>query len=175
MPLPEARALLELVLLPLRLVAARIALERFRPPDAAPAVDPLPPVEPPRVVLPPLFTATLWLPPPLKLAPRIPPSRPPPPRVPRICGTINETNFSAPVTPANRNVLSSFPLVAAAVRKATSPPPVVSLLAPCIQYHAPKPTNPSTPTPHSQPRVGRFGSSVGAEGGTSCGCLGSPG
>lgn len=173
-PPPEERADEEL-LEPPRLVAARMAVDKLRPPVLAPAVDPPPPVDPPIVVLPPLRAATFCDPPPEKLAPRIPPSRPKPPRLPRICGTISDTNRSAPVTPASRKVLSSFPFDTDAFRNATGPPPEVFVLAFWSQYQVPKPINPRTPTPQSQPRLGRSGSCGGAAGGTSWGCFGSPG
>lgn len=88
--------------LPERLVAARIAEDMLLPDE--PAVAPELELEAPREVLPPDRAVTCWLPPPEKLAVLVPLSRPNPLRLPRICGTVRDTNRSAPVVPARRRV-----------------------------------------------------------------------
>lgn len=159
-----------LALPPVRLVAARIADDMDPPPERAE----LPPVaapgdaEAPSDVLPPDLAATCWLPPPPKLALRaLPPSRPKPDRLPRICGVVNETNFSAPVVPERRSLLSRRRCSTVAVRTPPAgPPPLVScgVCWVCVQYQPPAPTIATSPRPHIQP-VRRRGSSGGAAGG----------
>jgi hypothetical protein len=129
--------------------------------------------EAPSDVLPPDLAVTCWLPE-EKLAVLVPPSRPNPLRLPRICGTVRDTNRSAPVVPASRKVFSSRSCTAAVLRMAGPTVPEVSCFAPCSQYQAPAPMSATTKRPQSHFRPGSRGS-TGAAGGTSFGSCGAPG